>query len=128
MARILILEGNGALRMLIREAVAGAGHAPVEAEQTADAVRIVLSDPPDMLLLDDDRGGVALVRRLRAAGGLCRMPIIALSGRLDVADELTRAGAVCVLKKPVSPAMVVRAVHWACEVYGCPRPEQRGER
>ena len=52
MARILIVEDHDEMREVLREALLGEGHEVIEATDGATAVRLYVSDPVDLIILD----------------------------------------------------------------------------
>jgi CheY-like chemotaxis protein len=104
---ILLVEDNalvvGALRMLLEET----GHRVSEASTVAAAARILLSDPPDVVLLDLTLGnedGLSLMSSIDVGRGP-RPIVVALTGHDDVAtvERCTAAGCRAVLVKPIAP-------------------------
>jgi signal transduction histidine kinase len=76
------------------------------------ALKIALSDdPPDLILLDivmPDIDGYEVCRRLKADERTQNIPVIFVTGKSDIEDEITglTLGAVDYLTKPVSPPIV----------------------
>jgi len=108
MARILILDDDDELRVLLRTALASEGHVVLEAGALAEAERALSRGAVDVAIVEcvlPDGDGIGFVERLNAAAGapaclflssLFRDP--SATARLD---GLPRAE---VLPKPVSPA------------------------
>jgi CheY-like chemotaxis protein len=104
---ILLVEDNafviGALRLLLEET----GHRVSDACTVADAARVLLDDPPDVVLLDltlGDEDGLSLMSSIDV--GRDQLPIVvALTGHDDVAtvERCTAAGCRAVLVKPIAP-------------------------
>jgi CheY-like chemotaxis protein len=104
---ILLVEDNvfvvGALRLLLEET----GHRVSDASTVAEAARVLLDDPPDVVLLDLTLGnedGLSLMPSVDAG----RSPppvVVALTGHDDVAivERCTAAGCRAVLVKPIAP-------------------------
>lgn len=107
---ILLVEDNafviGALRLLLEET----GHRVSDASTVADAARVLLDDPPDVVLLDLTLGnedGLSLMSFIDV--GRVPLPIVvALTGHDDVAtvERCTAAGCRAVLVKPIAPLML----------------------
>jgi len=104
---ILLVEDNalviGALRMLLEET----GHRVSDASTLADAARVLLDDPPDVVLLDLTLGGedgLSLMTSIAGNGG-ARPIVVALTGHDDAEtlERCTRAGCRAVLVKPIAP-------------------------
>jgi len=70
-----------------------AGHAVRAASDSADGIRAILADPPDLILSDIGMpylDGVELLRALRSDALTRKIPVIFLTGRADD-DTLLRA-------------------------------------
>ncbi|MEB2314420.1 MAG: response regulator [Polyangiaceae bacterium] len=101
-AVILVVEDEPQMRKFIRASLTSHGYRVVEAERVAEAVMMMTSHNPELLLLDlglPDGDGIALTRQLREWS---RVPIIVLSarGREDDKVEALDAGADDYLTKP----------------------------
>lgn len=104
---ILLVEDNafviGALRLLLEET----GHRVSDASTVAAAARVLLDDPPDVVLLDLTLGtedGLSLMSSIDV--GRSPLPIVvALTGHDDAAtiERCTAAGCRAVLAKPIAP-------------------------
>jgi CheY-like chemotaxis protein len=104
---ILLVEDNafviGALRLLLEET----GHRVSDASTIAAANRVLLADPPDVVLLDLTLGGedgLSLMASVNASSAL-RPVVVVLTGHDDPAtlERCTRAGCRTVLVKPIRP-------------------------
>ena len=99
---VLVVEDEPQMRRFIRASLSSHGYRVVEAETAAEAIRLVTSNNPDLILLDlglPDADGVDLTRRLRE---FARTPILVLSarGREDDKVDALDAGADDYLTKP----------------------------
>lgn len=103
---ILLVEDNalviGALRLLLEET----GHRVSDASTVADAARVLLCDPPDVVLLDLTLGnedGLSLMSSIDDGRGP-RPIVVALTGHDDVVtvERCTAAGCRAVLVKPIA--------------------------
>lgn len=104
--RILVIDDDPALRLLVHQTCARAGYDVVEAAGGEDGLLHEEADGPDLILLDwelPDMSGPEVCRRLREQG--FTGPIVMLTGRGADADveESLRAGADDHLLKPISP-------------------------
>lgn len=98
--RALVVDDDGALRMLIRVNLELEGFAVREAATVADAESAVREERPDVVLLDVHLGGVSshdLLERLRADG----IPVALVTGSVDASEYEERADAV--VTKPFNP-------------------------
>ena len=106
--RILLVEDDADLRRLFRTALTIAGY---EVEETGDgfeALGLVDSHPPDLVVLDlilRSLDGVSVQQELASRALTSRIPIVIVTG-----SDLPIDGVACVLRKPVSPEEIVRTV------------------
>ena len=92
-----------------------AGYTVTRAANGAEALRQVLQDPPDLVVLDlrlPDVHGVELAGAIRAVAGTSRMPMVVVTGFSNDSADLDpeRFGARCVLTKPVTDGELCSAV------------------
>jgi DNA-binding response OmpR family regulator len=111
-ATILLVEDERKLRDLIRSYLERAGFAVLSTGSGAEALTLVESATPDLLILDlglPDVGGETVAREVRAAGP---MPILMLTARSSEEDRVKglEAGADDYVTKPFSPREVVLRV------------------
>jgi DNA-binding response OmpR family regulator len=100
---VLIVDDDGPSRTVLSIVCGSRGHAVIEAASGADALAIVTSRRPDLILLDvslPDMSGLEVCGRVRDAG--LDTPIVMLSGHADPADVSRglRLGADAYLTKP----------------------------
>jgi DNA-binding response OmpR family regulator len=84
--RVLVAEDHEDTRQLLRLLLERHGFDVLEAADGEEAVRLVESARPDLVLLDGGLprlDGLAVTRRLRAEGSSVRLPIVFLSGRAE---------------------------------------------
>jgi CheY-like chemotaxis protein len=113
--KILVVDDEEAPRLAHTGALERAGYSVTHAASGGDALRQVLSDPPDLVVLDlmlPDVHGVELAGAIRAVAGTARMPMVVVTGFSDAAADLDpkRFGASCVLTKPVTDDELTGAV------------------
>ena len=108
-ATILICDDEPSLRELMRLSLEpGPGYQFVEAEDGAEAIELVHSAPPDLILLDimmPGTGGIAVLEHVRSQPGLADTPVVAVSAFATPADRSRAldAGATRFVKKPFDP-------------------------
>ena len=105
MARVLVVDDDDAVRLLVRRALEREGLRVEEAPDAARALTAFEGASWDLVVLDvslPDLSGLDLLRRLRVVGDV---PIIMLSGRGDEADRVAglESGADDYVVKPFYP-------------------------
>lgn len=113
--RILVVDDNLTLRVLLGHALEEAGYLALSAESGEAALEVIRFDPPDLLVVDHHMPGMngdELVRRLRRAPEewLRAIPAIGLTGYPEARQALLDAGARCVLDKPFAEGPLLAAV------------------
>jgi len=103
--RILVVDDNQTLRVLLAQALEAGGYQALGADSAEAALEVLAFDPPDLCLVDHHMpgmGGAALVRWLRGStdARLAGMPVIGLSGFEAAVRDLEAAGADEALQKP----------------------------
>ena len=107
MAKILVVDDDLLLRVMLKDALEGAGHAVVLAENGRVAVDRAKADRPDLILMDimmPDLDGYDTCKLMKADPALMGLPVILISATAEPKDVVGRAkqvGAVAVLSKPV---------------------------
>jgi two-component system KDP operon response regulator KdpE len=89
MARILVVDDEPQIRRFLRISLTANGHEVAEAETGGQAVRLVQSDPPDLVILDlglPDMDGQEVVSGIRETAPA--LPVIVLSVRSGEADKV----------------------------------------
>ena len=107
-ATILVVEDEPAIQELISYNLELAGHCPVRAHNAEQALEMVRSALPDLVVLDwmlPGMSGIEFARRLRADKRTQGVPLIMLTARADERDKLhgLETGADDYLTKPFSP-------------------------
>jgi DNA-binding response OmpR family regulator len=95
-ATILLVEDDEPTRTFLADNLSADGYEVLEAECVADAERMLVSDFPDVAILDlglPDRDGLELLREVRAADRVAGrfdpdVPIVVLTGRAGELDRL----------------------------------------
>ena len=121
-----MVEDDPDERAAFAEVLTQSGYSITQAAGGADAVRNVLDQRPDVVVLDlrlPDAHGVEVAGAIRAVAGSTRMPIVVVTGYADAAEQLDpkRFGAECVLIKPV-PGEDLRAAVERCLASPPPEP------
>lgn len=97
MARILVVDDQPELRVLLRDLLSHAGHTVLEAAGPHEAMVVAACEQPDVLLVDYDLSarlhGVALLGRLRELSARSRRVLMS-GGAVPGLDSHMRAGLV----------------------------------
>lgn len=118
MATILIADDDSASRLLLRTLLEHDGHRVIAASDGAQALAMVETEKPDMLVTDLSMPGLAgakLVRRARAKAGkglrialyTATPPNDAMRDFMEIYDVRT------LIAKPAEPAMVLEQIRAA---------------
>jgi len=107
-ATILVVEDEPAIQELISYNLELAGHQPLKAQNAEQALEMVRTALPDLVLLDwmlPGMSGIELARKLRADRRTQEVPVIMLTARAEERDKLQglETGADDYLTKPFSP-------------------------
>ena len=118
MARILIVDDNKEVRVLLTAILERAGHEVVEAADGADATRWALDTAPDVIMMDimmPGTDGWTALEALKAEPRTADIPVIMLSalGTRDDLMKARRSGAFDYLTKPWSNDSVSERLNWA---------------
>jgi CheY-like chemotaxis protein len=113
--RILVVDDNLPLRLMVAQALEEQGYVTVAAESGEEALEAINHDPPDLCVVDylmPKMTGAQLIRRLRGAADprLRAIPVIGLTAYEDGQRQLLEAGAALVLRKPWNDALGLAAV------------------
>jgi two-component system response regulator RpaA len=108
--RILVVEDNADLRRLFRTALSLAGYDVDEAADGIDALRIIETRVPHLVVLDlmlRSLDGRSVQQELAANVFTRDIPIVVVTGS---ALEVSGINVSCVLRKPVMPDQLVETV------------------
>ncbi len=117
--KVLVVDDQRSARMVIRKMLAAVPEIELLEAATADeALSMVSSGSPDLLLLDirlsndpRDRGGLDLLRRIRATGNSVPAVMVTSLTELSQIREAMRSGAQdYVLKDELSPEMLMPVI------------------
>jgi DNA-binding response OmpR family regulator len=119
MSRILVVDDEANIRMMIRMGLKAAGH---EVETAADGeAALALFEAGtrfDLVLLDQRMpglDGLAVLREVRVHDPQARVVMVTAFGTIDLAREALRLGATDLLRKPFTLDVLRGAVHSALE-------------
>lgn len=113
----LVVDDDGVVRMVVREALELSGIAVSEAESGEQALALFPTSRPDIVVLDvmmPGLGGFSTCAKLRGSVGGSRVPILMMTG-LDGAESIARAyehGATDFITKPLNPMILSHRVRY----------------
>jgi two-component system, OmpR family, KDP operon response regulator KdpE len=118
--RILVVDDAEPVRKILVQTLRAMGFDPSQADSGPAALRLVLTAPPDVAIVDQwmpDMTGAELVRLMRSStdARIRSIAIIGLSGRPGSERELLAAGALTFLPKPFRIAQLTAALRLALE-------------
>lgn len=115
MAKLLVVDDEPAIREMVRFTLVRSGYDCIEAEDAAQAKQLIVSENPDLLLLDvmmPGQSGLDLARELRSKDATKELPIIMLTARCSEQDKIRGldVGADDYITKPFSPGELVARI------------------
>lgn len=113
--RILIVEDNALNMKMMTDLFEGNGFRALAAMNGPQALMLARAERPDLIVMDiglPGLSGLEVTRRLKADGGLCAVPVVAVSAgaRAEDAAEARRAGCDFYLAKPVPISRMLETV------------------
>ena len=118
MRRVLVVDDEENLRLVLRTLLRRHGYEVETAETGEDALAMVDSFGPDVVLTDvrmPKMGGLDLLTTLKAKGNEATVIVMSAYGNMDQALEAMKAGAYDYVQKPFKPDEVVLALRKAEE-------------
>jgi two-component system response regulator AtoC len=116
--RVLVVDDEENLRLVLRTLLRRHGYEVETAESGEDALGMVDSFGPDVVLTDvrmPKMGGLDLLSTLKAKGNEATVIVMSAYGNMDQALEAMKAGAYDYVQKPFKPDEVVLALRKAEE-------------
>ena len=118
MRRVLVVDDEENLRLVLRTLLRRHGYEVETAESGEEALGMVDSFGPDVVLTDvrmPKMGGLDLLTTLKAKGNEATVIVMSAYGNMDLALEAMKAGAYDYVQKPFKPDEVVLALRKAEE-------------
>jgi two-component system response regulator AtoC len=116
--RVLVVDDEENLRLVLRTLLRRHGYEVETAESGEDALGMVDSFGPDVVLTDvrmPKMGGLDLLTTLKAKGNEATVIVMSAYGNMDLALEAMKAGAYDYVQKPFKPDEIVLALKKAEE-------------
>ena len=115
MARILVVDDEVDVANLVRTTLEAENHSVDVATSGREALERMLSDPPDLLVLDlmmPEIDGMELLRLIRMEGRTSSTPVLILSARTETRDQIggLQLDADAYVCKPFSPKELLAEV------------------
>lgn len=115
MAKIVVIEDDVTFLGLLRVHLAGAGHEVLTAEDAVLGLRAVITEAPDLILLDltvPYLSGFEMIKALRNDPATKSIPVMVLTGLKDdeTFAQARKLGASHFLTKPVDRDVLIRAI------------------
>jgi DNA-binding response OmpR family regulator len=114
---ILVADDDPDVRDLVTQKLIAAGYRVLAADNGASALRLVVTEQPDMVILDVSMpglDGLSVCYELHSSAETARIPVLMMSGhsrQVDIDLGMT-VGADDYLVKPFNPGELVRRVRW----------------
>ena len=127
--RILVVDDDPHMLRSVRDALAGAGYAPLVTGEPAELAQILRSERPRLVLLDLVLPGKDGIELMREVPELSDLPVIFISGygRDETVAAALEAGAADYIVKPFSPTELVARVRAALRRHEAPEPFVLGD-
>ena len=113
--RILVVDDDPETLRLVRDALDGAGYAPLTTGEHEDLAQVIETEKPALVLLDLVLPGTDGIRLMAEVPGLADLPVVFISGygRDETVARALEAGADDYIVKPFSPTELVARVRSA---------------
>ncbi len=98
MPRVLYIEDDTNNRMLVRRILMAEGFQVEEADNATTGIKMVLDNPPDLILMDmsmPGKDGLAATRELRNTPAVAHIPIVAVTANVMEGDKERSLDAGC---------------------------------
>jgi len=114
-AQLLLVEDDASIRQALVRELTERGHAVSSTTTAMDALQLVVTTPPDLVILDLGLPGLDGYEALRMLRAVSEVPVVVATARDDEADivRALNAGADDYLVKPFGPGQIdarIRAV------------------
>lgn len=114
--KILIVDDSKAMRMIVARTLRQAGYGDatlVEAGNGREALAVIESNPPNLVLCDwnmPEMSGIELLRALRGANNAVPFGFVTSEASQEMKDTATAAGAQFLITKPFTPKVFEQTI------------------
>ena len=114
--KILIVDDSKAMRMIVSRTLGQAGlqgYSTCEASNGSDALQLIESEKPDLILSDwnmPEMNGIQFLEQVRAAGYDMPFGFVTSESSSETRDQAFAGGAQFLLTKPFSPEKMHAAI------------------
>jgi two-component system, chemotaxis family, chemotaxis protein CheY len=115
--RVLIVDDNLTVRVMLRELLSFHGHQTLEAETLNEAVSAYSSNKPDLVLLDlalAGTNGLKVLEALRQVDSAAKVIIVSANAQKKIRETMLAAGAVDFVNKPIDFDYLIKAIGRFC--------------
>lgn len=110
--RVLAVDDDKATLLVLQAALKSVGHEVITCSESAEAVGLVQSRRPDVILMDLNMRkprGVEVIQQIRRQPETARIPIIVLSGEMETSEiaKAIESGATEFMAKPMLPSALI---------------------
>jgi len=119
MARILVVDDEEPIRLMLRQVLAMEGHDVIDARHGVEALRLHRATPAELVITDivmPEKDGLEVIMALRREFPLVKVIATSGGGRFHLMESLEMAGlmgAVAMIPKPFEPEEMLEAVRRA---------------
>ena len=112
-SRILVVGEDRCVREQLRIHLRNAGYEVDMAEDAVAALRAMLQQPPQLMIVDTDMehmNGLDLVSTVKGDRGVAHIPVVFLTERDDMEDAASKAGVLRCLRMPLFADRLLSAI------------------
>ncbi len=125
--RILIVDDDQDLRLILRDLLEFQGYICEEVENGEDALQLLHFHDFDLIITDYEMpqmNGILLLKKLAENPNYAEIPVIMMTGLYseEFGDKARQAGAYAVLEKPYSRKNMLSLINQALNSYSCTCP------
>ncbi len=113
--KVLYVEDNFDNRMLVRRVLMADGYTVVEATNANDAMKMIETEKPDLILMDinmPEVDGYTLTAKIKSTPGMSKIPIVAVTANVMRGDREKSLEAGCdgYIQKPIDIDILTQQV------------------